>query len=186
MAQIPPARLIRTSRGHSGLLSYRNEAVRAAIHGLKYKRGRAIAPILAAHARLAFARALARYAHAANERVVIVPVPLSRRRKRERGFNQTELLARALCAEAPQECVVDTRPLARTRHTTPQTEILSRSKRIDNVARCFAARVPRDADPRQLVIVLDDVTTTGATLTEGCKALRAAGFRRVRGVALAH
>jgi ComF family protein len=100
---------------------------------------------------------------------VIAPVPLHRRRERERGFNQAELLAVGTGFR------VDTGILKRSRNTKSQTG-LSRSQRTLNLAGSFqfcARRAPR------CLIVLDDVFTTGATMHEVAKTLKRAGVERV-------
>jgi predicted amidophosphoribosyltransferase len=110
---------------------------------------------------------------------LVVPVPLHARRLRERGFSPAAVLARAsaLEARAPFAPVL----LARRRDTPSQTG-LSRGARRRNVAGAFVAR--RAAPPR--VWLVDDVVTTGSTLSEAARALRRAGTREVVGVCLAH
>ena len=100
------------------------------------------------------------------EASIVVPVPLHRRRRRARGFNQALELARYL--ELP---VVEA--LRRTRATQSQTD-LPAAKRHANVRGAFALR--RGSDLRGLRIVLvDDVSTTGATLDACARVLREAG-----------
>ena len=108
---------------------------------------------------------------------MIVPVPLHRSRLRERGYNQAELLARAVgrWIETP----VDAGLLARTAGAGSQARSATREERQANVAGAFEAR--RDAQGRSIVVV-DDVTTTGATLQACAAALRKAGVRRVWGL----
>ena len=104
---------------------------------------------------------------------VLVPVPLGRERERERGFNQAALLAErvAQALHAPWR----PRWLARSRATAPQTA-LSANERRDNVRGAFvASTAAAGAD----VVVVDDVLTTGATVAECARALRAAGARSV-------
>jgi ComF family protein len=124
----------------------------------------------------------------AGEAAVLVPVPLHSTRERERGFNQAELLARGLSAMlarsrntlAPR---VEPRALRRTRATPPQTG-LSLSARRENVRGVFAVSDP--ARVRDLVIVLvDDVMTTGATLSACASALKGAGAAAVLALTLA-
>ena len=97
-----------------------------------------------------------------------LPVPLHRRRERERGFNQAELLARQL------GLTVDCEVLRRRKNTPSQTG-LSRSQRTLNLSSAFEVR----GKPPDCVIVVDDVYTTGATLHEIAKTLKRAGTSRV-------
>ncbi|MDQ3315444.1 MAG: ComF family protein [Verrucomicrobiota bacterium] len=101
---------------------------------------------------------------------VVVPVPLHPARKRERGFNQAELLAELLSARAGlrmQEL------LERIRYTTTQTAF-DRAERIENLRDAFRLRKKRDVRGLR-VLLIDDVLTTGSTLSECARVLKAAG-----------
>jgi competence protein ComFC len=101
---------------------------------------------------------------------VIVPVPLHPARQRERGFNQAALLA-ALLGERISVLVKPM--LQRTRYTTTQT-VFDRSERMENLRGAF--RLRRKADVRGWrVLLVDDVLTTGATLSECARVLKKAG-----------
>jgi ComF family protein len=101
---------------------------------------------------------------------VIVPVPLHAARQRERGFNQAQLLAELLSARTS----IPTKPLLeRIRYTTTQTA-LDRAERIENLHNAF--RLRKKADVQALrVLLVDDVLTTGATLSECARVLKRAG-----------
>ncbi len=102
---------------------------------------------------------------------VIVPVPLSGMRKRTRGYNQAEALATALGLELGLP--VAPKALVRRRHTPPQALRADADARRANVAGAFVAR-PRIIAGRSVLLV-DDVATTGATLSACAAALREAG-----------
>jgi ComF family protein len=146
-------------------------ALRTAIHELKYRGRRRLAASLAA-ALVAEDGPRAVLADA----VVLVPVPLHPRRQRERGFNQSELLALALGR-------LTGRPVARgvlvRRQDTPSQSGLSAADRRRNVASAFVVR-RRGPITDHVVVVVDDVFTTGATARACAAALRAAGARAVR------
>ena len=154
--------------------------LRTIIHALKYDGRRSVAEPLARRLAACGAEILA-------GADAVVPVPLHPRRERERGFNQAEDLARALGNPV-------WRALGRVVHTQPQVE-LPADARHDNVRGAFTADVPRSAwlwrrsrarllDEAVLVLV-DDVTTTGATLQACARALRQAGAREVRALTAA-
>lgn len=110
----------------------------------------------------------------------IVPVPLHYGRLLRRGFNQTLLIAKsAQRAGAPP---VWATALRRTRGTQPQSG-LAAGQRAGNVQGAFEAHRPKRLRGRR-VLVVDDVTTTGATLHACCAALRAAGVAEVGALAL--
>jgi ComF family protein len=101
---------------------------------------------------------------------LVVPVPLHPTRERERGFNQAALLAERLAALA----AIPLRPaLERIRYTTTQTAY-DRAERMENLHGAF--RLRKNEDVRELhVLLIDDVLTTGSTLSECARILRAAG-----------
>lgn len=110
--------------------------------------------------------------------ITIVPVPLSRTRYRERGYNQVvEVLRKAALPYAQ----VRTDIVRRVRHTAAQTT-LGRRDRLANMEHAFRAQT---CDPTHLYIGIDDVATTGATLKSLETALREAGATEVRLLALA-
>lgn len=123
-----------------------------------------------------------------DETAMLVPVPLHRSRERERGFNQAELLAHGLSvalarSQGEQAPRVEARALRRTRATPPQTG-LSLSARRENVRGVFAVSDAARVRDRAIVLV-DDVMTTGATVSACARALKDAGARVVAAFTLA-
>lgn len=149
-------------------LGHYEGTLRDIIHALKYDGRRSVAPRLSAL-----------MAHHSKDVLLgadlAVPVPLHRRRRRQRGFNQADDLARAL--GLPVE-----HALKRVRATQPQVELPAEQRR-SNVAQAFRLRRP----VRGLVVVLvDDVATTGATLDACGQVLLRAGYaKEVRAVTAA-
>lgn len=107
---------------------------------------------------------------------LILPVPLSRRRERERGFNQSELIARELSRRIGVP--INATALCRPRHAPPQSGLKGDDIRNKNVAGSFQVRAPRAVAGRN-IILLDDVITSGATLLSAAAACRAAGARNI-------
>jgi ComF family protein len=124
----------------------------------------------------ALAREAARAAPAGFDR--LVPVPQHPRRLRARGFNPAGSIAREIARATG--VALDVRALARVRHGPSQTG-LDRAARRRNVAGAFRAR----GAVAGCVALVDDVTTTGATLAEAARALAGAGARRVIAICLA-
>ena len=147
--------------------------VRQAIHQLKYGNLRALAAPLA--------RLLNDYLMtkpAPGE--VLVPVPLHRKRLRERGYNQSSLLARELGKLADLPVVNNC--LIRQQHALPQARTATVDERHKNVADAFVTRDRRLQDKQ--VLLIDDVTTSGATLDACATTLKAAGATSVWGLTL--
>jgi ComF family protein len=120
------------------------------------------------------ARALAPFrAESAPE--LVVPVPLHRRRLRQRGYNQSQLLAEVLAKQWKLKLEVGN--LRRIRWTEPQTS-LDATDRRDNVRGAFAVRDPRRLEGRRVLLV-DDVFTTGSTIRACAGSLRDAGVAEV-------
>ncbi len=107
--------------------------------------------------------------------LLVMPVPLHPRRLRERGFNQSLLLAETVATTL--DARLDFSSLKRIRYTQPQTELGS-EERKKNVRKAFGVS-NRDAVKGRAVVLVDDVATTGSTLNECARTLRRAGCRRV-------
>jgi ComF family protein len=120
------------------------------------------------------------------ESAIVAPVPLHASRRRERGFNQAELLAKGLVRSLRKEksgLRLATRSLRRIRATVPQIG-LSVSARRENVNGVFSVSRPEEVRNRTVVLV-DDVMTTGATLSACAAALKQAGASHVLALTLA-
>lgn len=147
---------------------------RRAVHAFKYRGATSLAPLLGDFLLQALARRPARAE-------VLVPVPLFADRLRQRGYNQAALLAQELSTRL--SLPLAEAALVRTRATTPQVELTARQRRT-NLRGAFACPSP-DLVVGRSVLLVDDVTTTGATLRACADALAAAGAARVTGVVVA-
>ncbi|MBN1366819.1 MAG: ComF family protein [Dehalococcoidales bacterium] len=167
---------INWSSGIDGIRSpFRFEGViREAIHQLKYRNLRALSPTLAEFL----------YEHLINYPLpadVIVPVPLHPKRLRERGYNQSLLLARELGKLTGLPLVENS--LIRQRHTVPQARTASVSQRQQNISGAFICRNQELTDYK--ILLIDDVSTSGNTLDTCAKAMKAAGAISVWGLTVA-
>lgn len=172
--------------GVEALFAYRDPLVRGLIWEMKYRlSARAItivAECLAAHLAEEISE---RTLFDALSRPMLISIPASPTRATERGGDPLALVAtratallNGLCSHAPNT-------LYKIRDTKPQTTLKHRAERLHNVVGSFALRDSASVRGRD-VIVLDDVTTTGATFAEARRALQAAGARRIICIALAH
>ena len=152
---------------------FENNPIRFAIHALKYQNNKAVAGTLAE----LLANTCRQYHLAAD---VIIPVPLHPSRLKERGYNQSQLLAAHLgrLLNVP----VNTVTLQRIRKTKSQMK-LGAGERHENVSGAFACK---DKTMQNLgVIIIDDVCTTGSTLDACAAALKASNFSAAWGLTLA-
>lgn len=112
---------------------------------------------------------------------VLVPVPLHKRRFAQRGFNQAELMAKSLSQhlELPVASL-----LTRNRRTKPQAQ-KNRLERLTAVKEAFLINEAVRINKQNRVILIDDVSTTGATLAACAQTLKGAGFKKVYGLCFA-
>lgn len=115
---------------------------------------------------------------------LLVPVPVHRRRLFERGFNQSALLARALAARTAVPARVDL--LRKVRPTASQQGLSAAARRENVTAAVFAIHPRRAAELEGVrVLLIDDVVTTGTTLSACARVLARAGAARVEALTLA-
>ena len=183
------------------LFDYRVPLVKEAVWMLKYRGNKKIAALLATLLYEELLAFLAEYAPLTNfTDPLLIPIPLSRKRERERGFNQCvlltdELLRLDISPIKGSTAVLGRRgvigrnftlslALQKTKDTPSQTKTESRAEREKNLRGCFAAdaEVVRGRN----IILIDDVATTGATIDEARRTLRAAGARKVIAFTIAH
>lgn len=153
------------SRSHLSVFEY-GESVRQLIHELKYNGRPEIGIILGEEAGKRLKGILE------PQISVLVPVPLHRKRRRKRGYNQTELISEGIGRTL--DIKVRTDILERTVNNVSQTT-LDAEGRKKNVAGIFSARGSAE-DRNRLIILVDDVITTGATTKEACSVLKRSGY----------
>lgn len=165
---------------------YQNKIIRGAIWRFKYRNARGFAKHFGEALYEEIVGDLGDGLHISkNKTFLLIPVPLHKKRLRERGYNQSELIARAIIKhETTSAFEFSPNALVRMRDTKPQAKSEKRAVRLENLRGAFRAdsTLVRGKD----IILIDDVTTTGATLSEARKALRSAGARSVRAYAVAH
>ncbi len=149
--------------------------VRRALHDLKYRQARFLAELAAG---LLVQTLVARPLRVE----LLIPVPLSAARRRERGYNQSELIARHLSEQLGVPLLADA--LERLRDTPPQVG-RSAAERRANVSGAFAVRRAGEINGKRVALI-DDVATTGSTLAACAEPLKAAGVSRAFGLVVAH
>jgi ComF family protein len=146
------------------------------VHELKYQGRKKLAPLLGdALTSLMMTDGLLRHAD------LLVPIPLHPARLRERGYNQSELLARRVSALTG---IPISGALRRVKNTKTQARIVDEAARMRNLKGAFAVRPDAGLKDKQ-VILIDDVTTTGATLNAAAQVLKQAGVGAVYALVIA-
>lgn len=112
----------------------------------------------------------------------LIPVPLHKKRERQRGFNQSLLLAKSLAKKL--NIPVSTNVLARNRYTVPQVDLKGKD-RHNNLEKAFSC-ISDDHIRGKSIGLVDDVATTRTTLMECAKELKKQGAKSVFGLVLAH
>jgi len=165
---------------------YRNPVVKKAIWDLKYYNKKYASEVLGLQMYEYLKEDISELRTLHNgESIFVVPVPLSRQRLLERGYNQAECLASAFVNSSPDIFTLQKDLIIKKIHTGPQARINNKNKRLRNIRGAFRLKDGVDIK-NKIIFVIDDVTTTGGTLSEIIKILKKAGARKVRGIAVAH
>ena len=154
------------------------------IHGIKYRKlGDAVSEFIELSLE-AMAKDKERFAsflsYLLSEKPLITFIPMFSKKERKRGFNQSELIARALGKMTGLETVS---LLEKIKETESQTG-LKKEKRLKNIEGAFSLKTDSLKLPENLILV-DDVWTTGATMKEGSKILKQSGAKKIWGFVLA-
>ena len=164
---------------------YRDRLVRQAVFELKYRGNKKVARLLATTLYDELLAFLEEYAPLTNfTEPLLVPIPLSKTRESERGFNQCKLLVDILLEMDGGRNFTLSFALTKCKDTGSQTKMDTRKKRLENLRGCFVA--DGKAVEGRNIILIDDVATTGATLVEARKTLLRAGARKVIAFTVAH
>jgi ComF family protein len=168
------------------LFSYRDARVRDLVWEIKYKKN----PILVeAVAKLLFEEIFEDISDAQlfrNKESLLIPIPVSDERRRERGYNQMEVLGKAI-EKLDTEKIFSYNPkiLKKSHNTVSQTKTKSKKERLENIKGSFAITNPSLVLGRD-IILLDDVLTTGATFAEASRILKQSGAKHITCLAIAH
>ncbi len=167
------------------LFKYRDPIIRKAVWVLKYRGSHSIASDLAPYLHDEIINFLGESMLMEKEKVVLIPIPLTNKKYRERGFNQTEILAKEIWKENIDFFELNSISLIKTKETEPQAKIKQKSKRLKNMHGVFSIK-KSELIKGKTIILVDDITTTGATLSEARKVLRKAGAKKVFAVTVGH
>ncbi|MGC9602954.1 MAG: ComF family protein [Minisyncoccia bacterium] len=166
-------------------LNYSNSVARELVHMLKYGKLRAAAEPLASTLADYLASSI-QNSRLEIQNFVLIPIPLHPKRERERGFNQALVLAEILKEKSEILCNVPILigAFARIKPTPSQTKKDDREERENNVRGCFGVLKPELISGKDVFLV-DDVFTSGATMREAARVIKAAGAKKIIALAVA-
>ena len=172
----------------AALFDYRNPLVKKAIWSLKYKRKRSLGKYFGTALYREFFKHLAYGNKKTNEEIILIPVPASAKATSIRGYNHAAIIAKTIadCAKNDDlKLTLRTDMLYKKKEVEHQARVQSKSAREENVDHVFAVR-HGDELFEKTVILVDDVITTGATIKDAKRALKAFKPKRILAIAAAH
>lgn len=168
------------------IFDYGDDLVRQAIWSLKFRRNTRLAKIFAQILHDEILETLSELETFSNfKNLTLIPMPISKRRRQERGFNQCELIANELVNLSGNIFTLDKKSLIKTKDTIPQSRTKNKKERLENLKNCFSIKNKENIKGKN-IILLDDITTTGTTLKEARKILKRYGAKKIVCITIAH
>ncbi|MBI2627456.1 ComF family protein [Candidatus Nomurabacteria bacterium] len=172
------------------IYDYRHPPIKKALLLFKYKRKKRLASIFAKVIYEKILEELSELSVMENFREpILIPIPLSKKRRRERSYNQAELICRELIRiNSLREKIamqLENNILIKPQETKHQARIENRAERLKNIIGSFAIK-NGELLKNKNIILIDDITTTGATLSEARKILKQSGVKKIIAFTVAH
>jgi ComF family protein len=174
------------------IFAYKDERVMKLIWNIKYKKSTRAVKIggYALHKKLIEIASVAPTRETTS--IIIIPIPITNRRRKERGYNQCDLLvdeiewlSRGSTSLTSSRFIIEKNLLVRTHHVSRQT-LKGRKDRVESSQGIFEVNKEVNEIKKTPIIIIDDVITTGSTMFEAIETLKKAGPEDVRGLSLAH
>lgn len=176
----------RTESWLFAIFEYRNPAVKKSIWFLKYKNKKRLAKTFAELLYEKIVRELSTSDHQEFHQPLLIPIPISAKRRRERGYNQTELLCQEIIKLDKERILnIEKSVLIKPKETAHQALTLNKQERLQNIIGTFSLKNREKIKDRNIILI-DDVTTTGATLEEAKKLLQKFEAKKVIAFTIAH
>lgn len=182
---LPKARDVQDLDWIHPLFNYKDNKVRAIIWELKYKNNTRVLYFIGRGLFEEIIYLISDLALFNNDAgFLLIPIPITSNRRRERGYNQSEYIAKAIIEnDLDHNLIYAPQFLSKVKETQRQSHSVSKEERQRNLSGCFAADSRVEG---KFVILIDDVVTTGATLSEAKKTLLEKGARDVYAFTIAH
>ena len=172
----------------AALFDYRNPLVKKAIWSLKYKRKRSLGKYFGTALYREFFKQLAYGNKKTGEEIYLVPVPASAKATSLRGYNHAAIIAKTIAECAKNDglkLTLRTDMLYKKKEVEQQARVRSKAMREENVDHLFSIKHGEEINGKT-VILIDDVITTGATIRDAKRAIRAFKPKRILAIAAAH
>jgi competence protein ComFC len=118
--------------------------------------------------------------------ILVIPVPISKKKTLTRGYNQSLAIAKGFCNSSTEQIFeLKDKIVIKKVETLPQARITNRKRRLENIKGVFEIK-NKDEVKGRTIIIIDDVTTTGGTINEISKILKKSGAKKVIGFTIAH
>ncbi len=170
----------KTDPGITCLFRYQDETVKHLVWEIKYYRNKKVADNIGKLLALKICACTQ-----PEQKYILIPIPITEKRLRERGFNHTELIARSVLNYLPQNFQIEQNAVKKIRHTPKQNSVEHREERLRNLVGAFSVS-NISLIKNKKIIIIDDVVTTGATVNEARKILLENRATSVHVFAIAH
>jgi len=170
------------------LFDYQNPLVKKSIWALKYHQKKALGKFFGTALYREFFKQLARDGKGSKEEIVLIPIPASAKANSTRGYNHAHVIAKTILLAAKNDGLtftIEHAVLYKKRENLKQATVRERSKRKENVESVFGVRGGEKLEGKTLILI-DDVITTGATISEAKRALKEYKPKRILAIAVAH
>lgn len=174
-------------RNISALFSYKDSTIRKAIWELKYHHKYKLAEELG---QFLFDNSKEKlsliFKDSSIRPILIIPIPLSRRKRWRRGYNQSDYIARGFCSCVSSNLfLLEKRILFKNKNTLPQAKMKDKKDRLKNIQGVFFVK-NKEKISGKTIIIIDDVVTTGGTIKEAMRVLKDSGAKKIYALTLAH
>lgn len=178
-----------TEREIIAVFDYREELIKKAIWNLKYYHHFSLGEKLGKLMYEALIEDISEIiSYSLGQKIIIIPVPISKDKIKFRGYNQANKIAKGFFLASKENIFeIKNNIIFRKLNSKPQARINNRVERLRNVKGAFGIREEElSSVNNRTIIIIDDVTTTGGTITEIIKILKKAGAKKVIGFTVAH
>jgi ComF family protein len=170
----------------SSLFSYKDALVRELVWQIKYKRNRKLTDAVGKLLYEVILEDIGDKNFFEQGNFLLIPIPMGKNHRRERGWNQTEDIAKAILQNDTEKLIAySSDTLVKIKETESQTKTRSKRERLENLRGSFSVAEPELVLGKRIILI-DDVVTTGSTIAEAKRVLKTAGAKNIYTYTIAH